>query len=127
MQFRDLKAQYQHLKREIDCGILEVIESSHFISGPKVKELETELAEYVGVKHCVTCANGTDALEIVLRAWGIGAGDAVFVPSFTFMSTAEVVAAVGATPVFIDIDIDTFNMNPSLLEQEIKRVLERGE
>ena len=119
MQFRDLKAQYVTLKNDIDKGIQEVIESSQFISGPKVKELEDLLANYVGRKHCISCANGTDALELVLRAWGIGEGDAVFVPSFTFMSTAEVVALLGAHPYFVDISLDTFNMSPESLETAI--------
>lgn len=84
MQFRDLKAQYAVMKEEIDTAIAEVIESSSFISGKQVRELEEKLAEYVGVKHCITCANGTDALTLALMAWGIGEGDAVFVPDFTF-------------------------------------------
>ena len=124
MQFRDLGAQYQKLKAEIDANIKAVIESGKYISGPQVKQLEGELAEYAGVKHCVTCANGTDALELVLMAWGIGKGDAVFVPTFTFMSTAEVVACVGATPVFVDIDSRTFNMDPVDLEKKISSTLQ---
>lgn len=126
MQFRDLGAQYLRLKEEIDANIKATIESGRFISGPFVKQLEGELAEYVGVAHCVTCANGTDALELVLRAWGIGAGDAVFVPAFTFMSTAEVVAAVGAYPVFVDICEDTFNIDPVSLESAISNVEKEG-
>ena len=120
MQFRDLQAQYRKLKDEIDANIKATIESCKFISGPAVTQLEGELAEYAGVKHCVTCANGTDALELVLRAWGIGPGDAVFVPTFTFMSTAEVVATVGATPIFVDIDARTFNLDPVSLERTIQ-------
>ena len=126
MQFRDLGAQYLRLKEEIDANIKATIESGRFISGPFVKQLEGELAEYVGVAHCVTCANGTDALELVLRAWGIGAGDAVFVPAFTFMSTAEVVATVGAYPVFVDICEDTFNIDPDSLESAISNVEKEG-
>lgn len=126
MQFRDLGAQYLRLKEEIDANIKATIESGRYISGPFVKQLEDELAEYVGVTHCVTCANGTDALELVLRAWGIGAGDAVFVPAFTFMSTAEVVATVGAYPVFVDICEDTFNMDPVSLERAISNVEKEG-
>jgi UDP-2-acetamido-2-deoxy-ribo-hexuluronate aminotransferase len=95
------------------------MERAQFIAGPEVKELEQKLAEYVGVKHCITCANGTDALELVLLAWGIGPGDGVFVPTFSFMSTAEVVASVGAFPLFVDIDPDTFNIDPEKLEQAI--------
>lgn len=123
MQFRDLHAQYLHLKEEIDANIAEVIAGCKFISGPMVGELEKQLAAYVGRKYCVSCANGTDALELVLRAWGIGPGDAVFVPSFTFMSTAEVVSVVGARPYFVDIDLDTFNMSPESLEAVIGQVL----
>ena len=123
MQFRDLKKQYGLLKSEIDAGIAEVIESAQFISGPKVRELENALAEYTGRKHCISCANGTDALELCLLAWGIGKGDAVFVPSFTFMSTAEVVATVGATPVWVDIDLNTFNMTAVELAKAIDRFL----
>lgn len=126
MQFRDLGAQYLRLKEEIDANIKATIESGRFISGPFVKQLEGELAEYVGVAHCVTCANGTDALELVLRAWGIGPGDAVFVPAFTFMSTAEVVATVGAYPVFVDICEDTFNIDPDSLESAISNVEKEG-
>lgn len=126
MQFRDLGAQYQKLKGLIDANVNEVIASGKFISGPQVKRLEEELASYVGVRHCVTCANGTDALELVLLAWGIGPGDAVFVPTFTFMSTAEVVSCVGATPVFADICEATFNMDPASLEAAIRKTLAAG-
>ena len=126
MQFRDLKKQYEVLKSEIDADIAEVIESSKFISGPKVQELEKALANYTGRKHCISCANGTDALELSLLAWGIGKGDAVFVPSFTFMSTAEVVATVGAVPVWVDIDLGTFNMSPVELEKAIQKTLSEG-
>src|SRR5690348_18247342 len=90
--------------------------------GPKVMELEEKLAAFAGVKHCITCANGTDALMIVLRAWDIGPGDAVFVPAFTFAASAEVVALVGASPVFVDVLEDTFNMDPAGLEAAIAMV-----
>ena len=126
MQFRDLKKQYEILKQEIDSGIAEVIGSCQFISGPKVKELENALAEYTGRKHCISCANGTDALELCLLAWGIGKDDAVFVPSFTFMSTAEVVATVGATPIWVDIEPDTFNMAAAELEKAIEKTIADG-
>jgi UDP-2-acetamido-2-deoxy-ribo-hexuluronate aminotransferase len=126
MEFIDLKAQYHALKAEIDAGIAQVVESGTFISGPQVKELENKLAHYVGVSHCVCCANGTDALELVLLALGIGPGDAVFVPSFTFMSTAEVVAYHKATPVFVDVDEHTFNMDPQSLRQAIEATLAEG-
>ena len=126
MQFRDLGTQYIKLKPAIDAGIQAVVASGKFISGPQVKELEGELAAYVGRKHCISCANGTDALELVLRAWEIGPGDAVFLPAFTFMSTAEVVALVGATPVFTDICEATFNMDAVSLENAIAKTLSEG-
>lgn len=126
MQFRDLKQQYQVLKGEMDKAILEVVSSANFISGRQVEELETELAEYVGVKHCVTCANGTDALSLAMMAWEIGLGDAVFVPDFTFFSTGEIVAFAGATPVFVDVDKDTFNISVDSLEKKIQEVLQEG-
>ena len=103
VNFRDLSKQYLVLKNDIDAAMLSVASSSKYIMGPQVKELETQLAEYVGVKHCLTCANGTDALTLALKAWGVGEGDAVFVPDFTFFSSAEVVSLEGATPVFVDI------------------------
>ena len=127
MEFRDLKKQYAVLKNDIDRHIDEVIASSRFIGGSKVSELEEKLAAYVGTKHCVTCANGTDALELALMAWGIGKGDAVFVPDFTFFSSGEIVAILGATPVFVDVDEDTFNMNSVSLEKAINEVIADGE
>jgi len=111
MEFRDLKAQYEALKHDIDDAVLKTMASSRFIGGSPVNELENRLAAYVGVKHCISCANGTDALQLALMAWGIGPGDAVFVPDFTFFSTGEVVVAVGATPVFVDVLEGTFNMD----------------
>lgn len=126
MEFRDLKKQYAALKNDIDRQVDEVIASSRFIGGSKVSELEEKLAAYVGVKHCVTCGNGTDALELALMAWGIGEGDAVFVPDFTFFSSGEVVAILGATPVFVDVEEDTFNMDASSLEKAIAGVIADG-
>lgn len=126
MQFRDLKTQYQFLKSQIDQAIQIVLNEGQFIMGRQVQELEQTLANYVGVKHCITCANGTDALYMVLMAWEIKAGDAVFVPDFTFFATGEVVSLIGATPVFVDVDPDTFNIDPVKLEVAIKEVLEDG-
>lgn len=123
MEFRDLKKQYITLKKEIDEKVQSVCASAHYISGPEVKELEKQLAEYVGVKHCVTCANGTDALTLALKVWGIGRNDAVFVPDFTFFASAECPAAEGATCVFVDIDADTYNISPESLEKNIKKVI----
>lgn len=126
MEFRDLKQQYQVLKENIDQAVLEVMAKGTFIGGNPVSDLEKELAEYVGVKHCVTCANGTDALSLVLMAWHIGPGDAVFVPDFTFFASAEVVSFNGATPIFVDVKKDTFNMNPDDLEKAIAEVKQAG-
>ncbi|MCD7726143.1 MAG: DegT/DnrJ/EryC1/StrS family aminotransferase [Clostridiales bacterium] len=125
MEFRDLKTQYRQNQKAIDRAIAQVMESTHFISGSQVEELEEKLAEYVGVKYCITCGNGTDALLLALMAWDIGAGDLVFVPDFTFFSSAEVIVAVGATPVFVDVDYDTFNMDVDSLKQAIDSVEEQ--
>ena len=126
MQFRDLIKQYNVLKPEIDKAMTETAASGGYIMGKAVKELESELAEYVGVKHCITCANGTDALTLALKTWSIGAGDAVFVPDFTFFASAEVVSLEGATPVFIDVLEDTFNIDPQHLEIQIEKTLKEG-
>ncbi len=122
MEFRDLKKQYQTLKGDIDRAMADVAASGAYIMGTAVKELEQELAAYVGVKHCIACANGTDALTMALKALGVGKGDAVFVPDFTFFATAEVVALEGATPVFVDVDPRTFNMDPKSLDDAIRSV-----
>ena len=122
MEFRDLKQQYQLHKKEIDAAIQNVLNNADFIGGSKVRQLESELVEYVGVKHCITCANGTDALQLALMTWDIGKGDAVFVPDFTFFSSGEVVPLVGATPVFVDIDEDTYNISCDSLEKAIEHV-----
>ena len=126
MEFRDLKKQYAVLKNQIDAGIAEVLASARFISGPQVKKLEQKLAEYVGVKHCITCANGTDAISLALMAWGIGAGDAVFVSDFTFFSSGECPAYAGATPIYVDVERASFNMDPEKLESAIKKVMAEG-
>lgn len=127
MQFRDLKRQYEALQSDIDKAIKDVINSTAFIMGKPVMELEEELAAYVGVRHCIACANGTDALTIALKVWGVGKGDAVFVPDFTFFATAEAVSAVGATPVFVDVYVDTFTINPDDLENKIVKTIADGE
>ena len=126
MQFRDLPKQYEVLKAQIDEKMMSVAASSHFISGPEVKELEKALAEYVGVKHCITCANGTDAITIAMRAWGVGKGDAVFVPDFTFFSSGECPAYEGATPIYVDVDSRTYNINPVKLEEAVQKVIAEG-
>lgn len=126
MEFRDLKKQYEVLKPQIDAAIADVVTSSHFISGPQVAALEKKLAAYVGVKHCITCGNGTDALTLALMAWNVDAGDAVFVPDFTFFSSGECPAYEGATPIFVDVDPHTYNMDPDKLQQAIEQVRSEG-
>lgn len=126
MEFRDLKKQYQVLKPQMDAAMMEVTNNCNFISGKQVAELEQKLAEYVGVKHCVTCGNGTDALTMVMMAWNVKEGDAVFVPAFTFFASAEVIAFEGATPVFVDVDENTFNMDAEKLDQAIEQVKREG-
>ena len=120
--FIDLQAQRKRLGEPLDRAIAEAVEGGQWILGPQVQRLEEQLASFAGVKHAVTCANGTDALLLILRAWNIGPGDAVFVPSFTFVATAEVVVLAGATPVFVDVREDTFNMDPASLETAIADV-----
>lgn len=126
MQFRDLQKQYEILKKDIDARVQVVCSSAHYISGPEVMELEHELAEYVGVKHCITCANGTDAITLSLKAWGVGEGDAVFVPDFTFFSSGECPANEGCTCIFVDVDGNTYNMDPTKLEEAVKKILSEG-
>ena len=126
MEYIDLKAQYKRLKDKIDNNIQNAISNAEFISGPEVKQLEEKLAEYVGRKYCVTCANGTDALTIAMRVLNVKTNDAVFVPSFTFYSTSEVVSLEGATPIFVDVDERTFNIDAMKLEKAIKQVINEG-
>jgi dTDP-4-amino-4,6-dideoxygalactose transaminase len=126
MQFIDLKSQLECIRAEIDLAIKRVLDHGIFIMGPEVYELEKQLAAFCGVKHVISCANGTDALGLGLMAKNVGPGDAVFVPSFTFAATAEVVAWVGATPVFIDSLEDTYNINPSSLALGIQTAKKVG-
>ena len=126
MQFRDLGAQYKALKNEIDAGIQSVIDSTAFILGSPVTELEQKLAAYVGRKHCIAVANGTEALQLSLMSWDIGPGDAVFTSDFTYFASASTISIVGATPVLVDIDLATFNISPAALEEAIQRVLTKG-
>ncbi|WNO61701.1 DegT/DnrJ/EryC1/StrS family aminotransferase [Rheinheimera sp. MMS21-TC3] len=126
MQFIDLAAQYQHLKQKIDKRIQTVLDHGHYIMGPEVQELEQKLAEYVGVKHAITCANGTDALTLAMMVLDVKPGDAVFCPTFTFFATAEVIAFEGATPVFVDSDEATFNICPQDLEKRIQATIAEG-
>lgn len=127
MEFRNLKKQYQFHRQAIDEAIQDVIGGAHFIGGPQVAQLEERLAAFVGVRHCIACGNGTDALQMALMAWGIGAGDAVFVPDFTFFSSGEVVPLTGAVPVFVDVEPDTFNMDCGSLKNAIEYVIHHTE
>lgn len=126
MEFIDLKTQYQKLEKEINENIQTVLNKGNYILGEQVKKLEEELASYVGVKYCATCANGTDALSLALMALDIKEGDAVFVPSFTFYASAEVVSLTKATPIFIDSDFRTFNIDTKKLEKAINTVITEG-
>lgn len=123
MEFIDLKAQYKVLKEKINGNINKVLDDGHYIMGQEVKELEERLSKYVGRKYCATCANGTDALTVAMKALDIKAGDAVFVPTFTFYSTAEIVSLEGAIPIFVDVNERTFNMDAEKLEKAIKQIV----
>jgi len=126
MQFIDLQSQYKHLKTKIDKRIQNVLDHGIYIMGPEVQELEKNLADYVGVKHVITCANGTDALQLCMMTLDIKEGDAVFCPTFTYFATAEVIALAGAAPVFVDSDPDTFNICPIDLELRIEKTITEG-
>ena len=119
MEFIDLSKQLVNIRSNIDKRIANVLNHGRFIMGPEVLELEKKLADYVGVKHCISCSSGTDALVVSLMSKGIGSGDAVITTPFTYIATAEAIRLVGATPIFIDIDLETFNMDPSLIHQGI--------
>ena len=119
IEFIDLKAQQARLKDKIEAGIQNVLTHGQYILGPEVKELEEKLAAYVGAKHCISCANGTDALQIVQMAFGIGPGDEVITPGFTYIATAETVAVLGATPVYVDVNPKTYNLDIEQLEAAI--------
>ncbi|MDP6953214.1 MAG: DegT/DnrJ/EryC1/StrS aminotransferase family protein [Alphaproteobacteria bacterium] len=125
MPFADLGAQYRRLKGDIDARMAVVMAHGRFINGPEVAEFETALAGYAGVAHAVACASGTDALTIALLAAGVGPGDAVFVPAFTFTATAEVVLLLGARPVFVDVDEESYLIDPADLERRVAACRER--
>jgi len=122
IQFIDLQAQRRRLGVPLEAAIKAAVEGGQWILGPQVSQLERDLAAWAGVKHAIACANGTDALLLILRAWDIGPGDAVFVPAFTFAASGEVVVLAGATPVFVDVLPNTFNMDPASLEAAIALV-----
>jgi dTDP-4-amino-4,6-dideoxygalactose transaminase len=122
MEFKHLPRQYAKYKDEIDSAIMSVLSDAVFIGGQPVNELEIQLAEYVDIRNVITCANGSDSLELAIMALGISAGDAVFVPSFTYVASAACIKSVGATPIFIDVDKTTFNMLPDSLEYAIKKM-----
>ena len=119
IQFVDLKVQQDRIKDKIDAGIQRVLAHGQYILGPEVAELEEKLAAFVGAKYCITCANGTDALQIAQMALGIGSGDEVITPGFTYIATAETVAVLGAKPVYVDVDPRTYNLDPLALEAAI--------
>src|SRR5690554_6418040 len=119
IDFIDLQAQQARIREQIDAGIRRVLEHGQYILGPEVGELEERLADYTGARYCITCANGTDALQIAQMALGIGPGDEVITPGFTYIATAETVALLGAKPVYVDIDPRTYNLDPTLLEAAI--------
>lgn len=126
MEFIDLKAQYNALRTEIDANIRQVLSSTHFILGEEEKEFEKKLAEYVGVKHVIGCSDGTAALQLIYMAYGIGRGDAVFCPDMTFVASVEPACLLGATPIFCDIDVKTYNIDVESLERQIKAVIKEG-
>jgi UDP-2-acetamido-2-deoxy-ribo-hexuluronate aminotransferase len=126
IQFIDLQAQRARLGAGLQTRIDKVLSSGAYIMGPEVRELEAQLAAFSGAKHCLSCANGTDAIVLPLKAWGVGPGDAVFCPSFSFVATAEVIPWTGATPVFVDVLPDTYNMDPAHLDATISGVLKHG-
>ncbi len=126
MEFIDLKSQYKAYKDEFDPAIAQVISDAAFIGGAEVNAFEEELASYIGVEHCITCGNGTEALQLIYMAYGIGSGDAVFCPDMTFIASIEPAAMLGATPVFVDIDPVSYNLDPAALEKRICEVKEAG-
>ena len=127
MQFIDLKTQQDRIREKIELNIKKVLDHGKYIMGPEIKELESTLAKYCGVKHAIGVASGTDALLIPLMAYNIGPGDAVFTTPFTFIATAEVIQLLGGTPVFVDIDPETFNIDPEKLEEVIEKTIKKGE
>ena len=126
MEFIDLKAQYQVIKNEIDENVKSIIENAAFINGKEVEQFEKELAKYIGKKECITCGNGTDALELIYLAYGIGKNDAIFCPAMTFIASVEPACMLGATAVFCDIDKNTYNLSPESLKKRVEDALREG-
>src|SRR5210317_550024 len=120
MQFIDLAAQQKRIRERIEANIAAVLDHGKYIMGPEIQSLEEKLAQYAGVKRAISCAYGTDALLLALMAYEVGPGDAVFTTPFTFIATAEVISLLGATPVFVDIDPLTFNIDPQKLEEAVE-------
>ena len=127
MDFIDLKAQQELIRDKIDLRIKNILDHGKYIMGPEVDELEEKLSSYVGVKHCISCSSGTDALLMPLLALGIGPGDAVITTPFTYIATVEVISLVGATPIFCDIYDRTFNIDPEKLSESLKDAYEKAE
>ncbi len=123
----DLKQQQARIRPELDAAIAKVLDHGRYIMGPEVQELEEQLAAFAGTEHCIACSSGTDALLLPLMAWGIGPGDAVFTTPFTFFATVEVIALLGASPVFVDIDPDTYNIDPAKLAEAVRRIKQEGD
>ena len=121
IQMVDLKTQYQHIKNDVDNAMQQVINSTQFINGDEVKNFQAELADYLGVKHVITCGNGTDALQIAMMGLGLKPGDEVITPSFTYIATTEVIGLLGLKPVFVDCDPNTFNISPTAIEKAITK------
>ena len=126
VQFIDLKAQQSRIRAEIDTAIGAVLDHGQYIMGPEVKQFERDLQAFTGAKHALTCANGTDALTLVMMAWGVGPGDAVFVPSFTYVASAEAPAQLGATPFFVDVLEGSFNLDPASFAWAIDEARQKG-
>ncbi len=126
IQFIDLAAQQAKIRTKIDAAIARVLDHGQYIMGPEVREFEAQLEDYTGATHALACANGTDALAVVLMAWGVGPGHAVFVPSFTYVASAEVAGMLGATPFFVDVHEETFNIDPASFEKAIGEAKEQG-
>ena len=124
--FIDLAAQQKRIRPQIEAALLHILDHGAYIMGPEIDKLESQLSAFCGAQHTLTCSNGTDALDIVLMAKNVGPGDAIFVPSFTFAATAEVVAWAGATVIFVDVLKDTYNLDPESLEKGIKVAKELG-